>query len=119
MVEVEATDEFRDWFDTLEARLMERIIAVIDVLQDRGPNLREPYCKPIKGSRHTAMHELRTRDEGNPVRIFFCFDPRRQAILLIGGDKTGDPKFYDRMIPIADDIYDDYLNELRNEGLIK
>jgi hypothetical protein len=51
MVEVEVTDEFREWFETLEGRLMERVIAVIDILQDRGPNLREPYCKPIKGSR--------------------------------------------------------------------
>jgi hypothetical protein len=65
MVEVEAADEFREWFDAREARLMERIIAVTDVLQDRGPDLREPYCKPIKGSRHAAMQELRTRDEGN------------------------------------------------------
>jgi len=55
---------------------------------------------------------------GDPLRTFFAFDPRRSAILLIGGNKTGDKRFYDRMIPIADDLYGDYLQELKEEGLI-
>ena len=48
----------------------------------------------------------------------FCLDPRRTAILLIGGDKTGDDRFYERMIPVADALYDIYINEIRKEGLI-
>ena len=64
------------------------------------------------------MRELRIQHEGRPYRVFYCFDPRRTAILLIGGDKTGDDRFYDRMIPIADRLYDDHLDQLRNEGLI-
>ncbi|HEX2889208.1 type II toxin-antitoxin system RelE/ParE family toxin [Vineibacter terrae] len=55
---------------------------------------------------------------GRPFRIFYAFDPRRSAILLIGGDKTGDGRFYERMIPIADDLYDTYIAEIRKEGLI-
>jgi hypothetical protein len=55
---------------------------------------------------------------GRPLRAFYCFDPRRTAILLIGGDKTGDKRFYKRMIPIADRLYDQYIAELRREGLI-
>jgi hypothetical protein len=55
---------------------------------------------------------------GKPLRSFFAFDPRRSAILLIGGDKTGDKRFYDKMIPLADALYDTYLIELRKEGLI-
>lgn len=47
-----------------------------------------------------------------------AFDPRRSAILLIGGDKTGDDRFYERMMPVADKLYDEYLKELREEGLI-
>jgi hypothetical protein len=64
------------------------------------------------------MKEQRTQCKGRPLRTFFAFDPRRSAILLIGGDKTGDGRFYERMIPLADELYDDYLKELREEGLI-
>jgi hypothetical protein len=64
------------------------------------------------------LKELRTQSSGKPLRTFFIFDPRRSAILLIGGDKTGDARFYDRMIPIADQLYETYLAELRKEGLI-
>lgn len=64
------------------------------------------------------MRELRVQSGGRPIRIFYAFDPRRQAILLIGGDKTGDNRFYERMVPIADDLYDVYLDEIRGEGLI-
>ncbi|MEZ6211335.1 MAG: type II toxin-antitoxin system RelE/ParE family toxin [Phycisphaerales bacterium] len=53
-----------------------------------------------------------------PLRTFFAFDPRRCAILLIGGDKSGDPRFYERMVPKADDLYDQHLRQLRREGLI-
>jgi hypothetical protein len=52
------------------------------------------------------------------LRVFYAFDPRRSAILLIGGDKTGDDRFYERMVPIADALYDIYIDEIRNEGLI-
>jgi len=64
------------------------------------------------------MKELRTQSVGKPLRTFFAFDPRRSAILLIGGDKTGNKRFYDRMIPIADALYDEHLDELKREGLI-
>jgi hypothetical protein len=64
------------------------------------------------------MKELRTQHAGRPFRTFFVFDPRRAAILLIGGDKTGDKRFYDRTIPIADGLYDAHLSQLRKEGLL-
>jgi hypothetical protein len=64
------------------------------------------------------MKELRTQSGGEPLRTFFAFDPRRVAILLIGGCKTGDDRFYDRMIPVADDLYDVHLDELKKEGLL-
>lgn len=65
------------------------------------------------------MREPRFQSRGDPVRIFYAFDPRRTAILLIGGGKTGDARFYDRLIPMADRLYDDHLAELRKEGLIR
>ena len=62
------------------------------------------------------MRELRSQCEGRPLRTFYAFDPRRTAILLIGGDKTGDDRFYDVMVPIADRIYDNYLNEIQEKN---
>jgi hypothetical protein len=64
------------------------------------------------------MRELRLQSGGRPLRVFYAFDPRRSAILLIGGDKTGDDRFYERMVPIADQLYDVYIAEIRKEGLI-
>jgi len=64
------------------------------------------------------MRELRVQSGGKPIRVFYAFDPRRTAILLLGGDKTGDDRFYDRMIPAADKLYDVYIEELKKEGLI-
>ena len=61
------------------------------------------------------MRELRVQSGGKPLRIFYAFDPRRVAILLIGGDKTADKRFYGRMIPIADRLYDAHLAELKKE----
>ncbi len=54
----------------------------------------------------------------SPIGFFYAFDPRRTAILLIGGCKTGDDRFYERMIPLADELYEVYLAELRKEGLL-
>jgi hypothetical protein len=64
------------------------------------------------------MRELRVQSGGKPLRIFYAFDPRRTAILLIGGNKTGDDRFYEKYIPIADRLYDTYLDELGKEGLL-
>ena len=64
------------------------------------------------------MKELRTQAHGRPLRTFYAFDPRRKAILLIGGDKTGDKRFYDRMIPLADTLLDKHLHQLQNNGEI-
>lgn len=64
------------------------------------------------------MRELRIQSLGKPLRVFYAFDPRRSAILLIGGDKTGDDRFYETFVPTADRLYDQHLLELHEEGLI-
>ena len=94
------------------------VIASVELGELHGPQLGRPHVDTIKGSRHPNMKELRTQSGGKPLRTFFAFDPRRTAILLIGGDKTGDDRFYDRMLPIADNLYDEYLEEIKKEGLI-
>lgn len=65
------------------------------------------------------MREFRAQVGGNLLRVFYAFDPRRTSILLIGGDKTGNDRFYEEFVPIADNLYDDHLTELRKEGLVE
>ncbi|MCE5279887.1 MAG: type II toxin-antitoxin system RelE/ParE family toxin [Planctomycetaceae bacterium] len=115
---MEYTDEFGQWWETLEPSEQACLEASVRLLEHSGPQLSRPHADTINGSRHSNMKELRTQCKGRPLRTFFAFDPRRCAILLIGGDKTGDDRFYDRMIPLADALFDDYLDELREEGLI-
>jgi hypothetical protein len=64
------------------------------------------------------MRELRAQSRGRPLRMLYAFDPRRTAIILLGGDKTGDKRWYDVHVPRADRLYDEHLQELRKEGLI-
>jgi hypothetical protein len=116
--EVEYTDAFGLWWDTLDADEQESVAMSVELLRQLGPRLSRPHADTLKGSRHSNMKELRTQHAGRPLRTLFAFDPRRSAILLIGGDKTGDRRFYDRMIPLADDLYDEHLAQLRKEGLI-
>jgi hypothetical protein len=115
---VEHTDEFANWYRGLSEAQQDSVTAGGLLLMEQGPNLPFPYSSGINGSRHANMRELRVQSGGRPLRIFYAFDPRRSAILIIGGDKTGDNRFYERMIPIADALYDVYLGEIRKEGLI-
>jgi hypothetical protein len=116
--EVEYTDEFERWWRSLTDGEQADVSASVELLELHGPQLGRPHVDTIKGSRHANMKELRTQSGGKPLRTFFAFDLRRVAILLIGGDKTGDDRFYDRMLPIADNLYDEYLKEIKQEGLI-
>lgn len=87
--------------------------ACIPFLRRRGPALGRPLVDTVKKSRHPNMKEL--RPPATNIGILFAFDPRRVAILLIGGDKTDRwQEWYDKNIPIA--VYDEYLEELRREG---
>ncbi|MCE2580639.1 type II toxin-antitoxin system RelE/ParE family toxin [Komagataeibacter sp. FNDCR1] len=112
---VEHTNEFEAWFDGLSESEQVDVYASGLLLEERGPNLRHPMSSGINGSRHNHMRELRVQSGGKPIRVFYAFDPRRAAILLIGGDKTGDDRFYERMVPVADALYDTHLHELEQE----
>lgn len=92
--------------------------ASVRLLEERGPTLGFPHSSGINGSKHGHMRELRTQHDGRPLRTLYAFDPRRSAILLIGGDKTGDNRWYDIHVPIADRLYDEHLMQLQKEGLI-
>ena len=115
--EVEYTDEFGNWWDTLGKEDQEMIDAAVEILEERGPSLGRPLVDTITGSRHKNMKELRP-PAGN-IRILFAFDPRRTAILLTGGDKTGQwSKWYKKMIPVVDRLYDEHLDELDKGGQV-
>jgi hypothetical protein len=116
--EVEYTDEFEEWWLMLTEAEQEDISASVYLLEQRGPNLGFPHSSGVSGSKHSHMRELRTQHSGRPYRSLYAFDPRRAAILLIGGDKTGNNRWYETHIPIADKLYDQHLEQLLNEGLI-
>jgi hypothetical protein len=109
---VEFTDEFEFWWDTLTAEEQEDIGASVKVLRQRGPSLGRPHVDSVAGSRYANMKELRTQHFGRPYRTLFAFDPRRVAILLIGGDKTGNDRWYEEFVPKADRIYAEHLKEI-------
>ena len=117
--EVEYTDEFGAWWRELSEEQQDTVAARVELLTEHGPNLPFPYSSDVRSSRHGRMRELRAQQAGRPIRVFYAFDPRRTSILLIGGDKTGNDRFYQEYVPVADDLYDEHLKELRREGLIE
>lgn len=113
--EVEYTDEFNAWWDGLSEPEQISITSVVLLLEGKGPHLGFPHSSGVVTSKHSHMRELRIQHQGCPYRVFYAFDPRRAALLLIGGDKTGDDRFYETFVPIADRIYDQHLEELARE----
>lgn len=116
--EVEVTDEFKTWWDKLSGQEQRDVTRVVKALMEHGTDLPKQYSSAILSSKHGHMRELRLRSGGGPIRIFYAFDPRRTAILLIGGRKTHD-RFYREYVRRADAIYDEYLRQLRREGLLQ
>jgi hypothetical protein len=117
-VDVEYTDEFGDWWNSLPESVQESIAHDVDVLAQIGPGLGRPTVDTVKNSKFANMKELRTRHKGEPYRTLFALDPRRSAILLIGGNKGGDKRFYEKYVPLADRLYSEHLAQLKREGLI-
>ena len=108
--EVIVTDEFKTWFEALTEAEQDRVAFSVGLLEQRGVTLPFPYSSAIHGASF-ALRELRTQADGDPLRTFYAFDPSRQAVLLLGGDKTGDDGFYERMVPVAERIWRQYLEE--------
>ena len=115
---VEYTDEFGSWWNTLDDDEQASVDAYVGLLEEKGPNLPFPYSSGIHGSRHGHMRELRVQHRGDPYRLLYAFDPRRVAILLIGGNKAGDDDWYEKFVPWADGLYDEHLETLKKEGLL-
>lgn len=116
--EVEYTDEFERWWVSLRQAEQESVAAVVGLLEELGPNLPFPHSSAIVGSRVSHLRELRIQHAGDPYRVMYAFDPRRTALLLIGGIKHGGNRWYTRMIPLAERLYREHLATLSDEGLI-
>ncbi len=116
--DVEYTDEFEAWWDGLTEDEQDSVAASVGLLEERGPHLSDPHSSGINSSKHSRMRELRTQHKGRPYRTLYAFDPRRSAILLIGGDKTGEDRWYEKYVPVADRLYDEHLETLKREGVI-
>ena len=115
---VEYTDEFSEWWSSLNEPEQDDIAAMVGLLEEKGPSLPFPQSSGIEGSRHSHMRELRIQHAGDPYRVLYAFDSRRSAILLIGGNKTGNDRWYEENVPMADKLYDKHINTLKQEGLI-
>ena len=118
MWEVAYTDEFEEWWRGLTQAQQEALDDRVMLLAEVGPALKRPMVGDVAASRHNNMEELRVSKEG-ALRVLFAFDPRRHAILLLGGNKSGQwTEWYQWAVPAADDLYDSHLSELRDEGLL-
>jgi hypothetical protein len=108
---VELADEFTPEFDALAQNVRREILALARVLQEFGPQLGRPRVDTLKGSRHANMKELRFGAADGEWRVAFAFDPRRKAILLVAGDKSGgsEKRFYRELIRKADERFDAHL----------
>lgn len=113
--EIEFTGEFGEWWDGLTGEEQEDVAFSVNLLREQGPALSRPHADTVRGSGFPNMRELRVQHEGRPYRVLYAFDPRRTGILLIGGDKTGDSRWYREFIPKADAIYAQHLREIEEE----
>jgi hypothetical protein len=110
---IETSAEFKMWYEGLSDDEQEDVDFSIEILEQRGHNLGRPHVDSVYGSRHSNLKELRIQHRGRPYRVLFAFDPRQVAYLILGGDKTGDNRWYEKSIKAADKIYDRHLAEIK------
>jgi hypothetical protein len=114
MIQVIATDEFVAWYDGLADVDVDAVNRAVLRLEQEGVALGFPHSSAIMGWNH-AIRELRVQSQGRPLRLFYAFDTERNAVVIIGGDKTGDDRFYERMQGPTEAIWTRYLEERKKE----
>lgn len=108
MTEVIVTMVFKTWYEDLDQRTQDSVYRAVAQLEEKGVALGFPRCSDIIGSRY-PLRELRIQSKGRPIRVFYAFDPKRQAVLLLGADKTGQSRFYEDMVGKAEGLWEEYL----------
>jgi hypothetical protein len=114
--EIEYTDDFGSWWSALSEEEQIVIAAKVELLQKHGPTLPRPHSDVIVTSKHSNMKKLRGKAGESLLRVLYAFDPRRTAILLIGGDKSGSERWSEEFVPIADRLFDEHLAGLKRES---
>ena len=114
--EVEYTEEFESWWHGLSEVEQGKVDARVQLLVECGPNLRFPFSSQVKTSRFPEMRELRAQAGGDPLRMLYAFDSRRTAILPVAGDKTGDGRWYEVHVPLADRLFERHMATIEKEG---
>lgn len=110
MWEILTVEIFDEWFLALSNAEQTDVLAAMHLLEIHGPQLKRPYADTLENTNISNLKELRIQHQGKPYRVMFAFDPVRRAVLLCGGDKTGDKRFYKRMIPLAEHEFKKHLD---------
>jgi hypothetical protein len=110
VAEIVVTDEFKDWYEALSVDEQEPVFRAVTLLEEMGTKLGYPYTSAIQLSRY-PLRELRIQHRGRPYRVFYAFDPERQAVLLLGGNKSGKVRFYEEYVPRAEALWEQYLRD--------
>jgi hypothetical protein len=108
-------DECEEWLLGLDVQVRVAILQRVALLRERGPQLGRPYVDTVEGSRFPNMKELRVQVGGDPWRVLFAFDPIRRAVVLVGGNKRGDKRWYKVNVPIADRRFERHLERMKEE----
>ena len=113
--EVDFDPVFDAEFDALPIVVQDELLAHAKLLEAFGPKLGRPWVDTLNGSRHANMKELRFKSGNGVWRVAFAFDPRRRAVLLVAGDKSGgsEKRFYKELIRKADKRFDAHLDRLK------
>ncbi|NEP59656.1 MAG: type II toxin-antitoxin system RelE/ParE family toxin [Symploca sp. SIO2G7] len=107
--------KFEEWLDAQTFALQRDIAAALLVLKEFGATLGRPYVDTLKGSSLSNLKELRVQHRGDPYRLLFAFDPQRQAIVLVGGNKANDQRWYEKNILVAEERFAEHLAQLEEE----
>lgn len=110
--EVQVADDAEAFLEGLTDEEFAKVDAAIELLRQFGPNLGRPYADSVYGSKHSNLKELRIKMSGKEFRILFAFDPARVAVLLVGGDKVGNKRWYKTFVERADAVFDQHLESL-------
>jgi len=114
--DIEYTEQFSKWWNGLKEEEQITVDASVRLLEHFGPNLRFPYSSGIAGSKFGQMRELRIQHQGKPYRVLYAFDPRRVALLLLGGNKQGKNNWYKKFVPIAEQLYEQHIKSLKGKN---
>lgn len=108
-------EDFEEWLLAQTSSVRVGIASHIGLLAKFGPMLGRPQVDTLQGSTLPNLKELRVQLQGDPWRVLFVFDPKRRAIVLVGGNKRGDKRWYIKNIPVAEERYRRHLRQMEDE----